>query len=387
MLNHSFVPHQFSRGTIVPIIKDQQGNRSDLSNYRGITISPIISKVFEHVLKIIFHTHLFSSPWQFGFKKRNSTINALYCLRQTVEYYIENESRVFCSFLDASKAFDRLIHSGLFLKMIKNGIPKIFIDLIIYWYSTLYCRVRWDDQMSSWFHIKAGVRQGGVLSPGFYSLYVDDLIIKLQSLKVGCYVTGVFMAALLYADDMALLSPSIKGLQILLDQCSDYCLEWDICLNSKKSKLLYFGRRCNNIYAPHLNGSKLEWVQSWNYLGVNLVSGKKFGCSMMEQVKKFYPCANAIFRIDGRSDELIMLRLIESHCIPILTYGMEVVTFADYNERSKIRAAYNSVFRRIFGYRNFESVTELQLHLARPTWEMLVEERVVAFYSRLTRPV
>ena len=75
-----------------------------------------------------------------------------------------------------------------------------------------------------------------------------------------------------------------------------------------------------------------------------------------------------------------MLRLIEAHCIPILTYGMEVSQFNDRRERSKIRAAYNSVFRRIFGYRQFESVTQLQLSLPRPTWEMLIEERTIGFY-------
>ena len=78
-----------------------------------------------------------------------------------------------------------------------------------------------------------------------------------------------------------------------------------------------------------------------------------------------------------------MLRLIESHCVPILTYGMEVSYFADARERSKIRAAYNSVFRRIFGYRNYESVTELQLNLARPTWELLLDDIKSNFHQRI----
>ena len=79
-----------------------------------------------------------------------------------------------------------------------------------------------------------------------------------------------------------------------------------------------------------------------------------------------------------------MLRLVETHCIPILTYGIEFAESFEYSERSKVRAAYNSVFRKIFGYRNFESVTELQLNLARPTWEMLCEIRKDSFYQRLS---
>ena len=102
-------------------------------------------------------------------------------------------------------------------------------------------------------------------------------------------------------------------------------------------------------------------------------------------LKKFYKCANAIFRIDGQSDDLTMLSLVETHCVPILTYGVEVVDFFDNRQRSKIRAAYNSLFRKIFGYKNFESVTDLQLSLARPTWEMLCQICIDSFYQRLSQ--
>ena len=212
---------------------------------------------------------------------------------------------------------------------------------------------------------------------------VDELVAILRSLKIGCHIKKVFMAALLYADDMALLAPSLKGLQRLLNACSDFCKEWDVCLNAKKSKLLYFEKSFNELARPKLNNLPLEWVETWMYLGVKLVSGKRFGCTVVDRIKKYYKCANAIFRIEGRSDDLIMLKLIEAHCVPILTYAIEVTVFTDRNEQSKIRAAYNSLFRRIFGYRTYESVTELQLALARPTWEMLVEDRKVGFHRRL----
>ena len=107
---------------------------------------------------------------QFGFKKKSSTMHATYCLRETINHYVENGSRFFCAFLDASKAFDRLVHAGLFLKLISRGIPKIVLDLIIFWYSSLKCRVKWDYSHSEWFSIIAGVRQGGILSSDFYCL-------------------------------------------------------------------------------------------------------------------------------------------------------------------------------------------------------------------------
>ena len=259
------------------------------------------------------------------------------------------------------------------------------LDLIIYWYSNLRCRVKWDDCFSEWFCVKAGVCQGGILSPDFYCLYVEDLITILKSKNVGCHILSIFLAALIYADDVAILSPSIKGLCILLDACNNYCMEWDICLNARKSKLLYFGKKGENLFITTINDTPIEWVDSCVYLGVCLVSSHHFKCSVSDRIRKFYKCANAIFRVEGRSDDLTMLRLVETHCVPILTYGIEFADFFDNSERSKIRAAYNSVFRKIFGYRNFESVTQLQLSLARPTWEMLCQICIDSFYLRLSQ--
>ena len=383
MLQHSFVPLQFKLGTILPIIKDRQGNLGDLHNYRGITLASIMSKIFEHVLRILFGPSLSTSSYQFGFKKKSSTSHALYCLKETIEYYTVRNSNVYCSFLDASKAFDRLVHSGLFLKLIERNLPMIFIEIVIFWHSGLMCRVRWGDCHSEWFDIVAGVRQGGILSPEYYCLYIDDLVLILKRLKVGCHVRNVFLSSLLYADDMALVSPSLKGLQILLKATEEYCHYWDICLNPKKTKNLAFGTGIDNLCPLYLDGNQLEWVTSWKYLGVTLRSYFRFNCDIDERIRNFYKCLNAIVRIVGHSGELVMLRLLETHCLPILTYAIEVIQVADNDIRRKLRVAYNAIFRKIFNYRYSESVRELQMFLERPTWEELVEKRVVLFSRKL----
>ena len=136
---------------MVPLIKDQAGNHASTSNYRGITISPIISKLFEHVLKLVFFDSLTTSEHQFGFKKNSSTVHALHCLKTTVNHFINNGSRVFCTFLDASKAFNRLVHLGMFLKLIERNVPLIFLDIVISWYRDLSCRVKWGKCYSDCF--------------------------------------------------------------------------------------------------------------------------------------------------------------------------------------------------------------------------------------------
>ena len=230
----------------------------------------------------------------------------------------------------------------------------------------------------------SGVRQGGVLSPIFYCLYVDDLVEILSDLGVGCHLRDLFLSILLYADDMALLSPSLKGLQRLLSATEQYCKTWDIMLNAKKSKNLFFGK--SQTLAPlQLDGKDIEWVTSWRYLGITVKSHTSFNCCIDDKVKSFYRCANGILRIEGRSSEPVMLQLLEAHCLSILTYAIEVIHVANSDERRRLRVAYNSLFRKTFNYRNWESVTELQHALHRPTWEELVEKRRKLFHERLSQ--
>ena len=277
------------------------------------------------------------------------------------------------------------MHTGLFLKLMDRNVPKVFLDIIITWHTGLMCRVRWDGVFSDWFPITAGVRQGGVLSPDFYSIYVDELVDILQKSGIGCYVCGVFASCLLYADDMAVLAPSVKGLQKILNLCYTYCVEWDILLNARKTMNMAFGKGSNPKYLTTLNGVTIPWVDTWKYLGVTLKSGSKFSCCVKEKVASFYRSLNAIIRIEGQSDELVKLRLLEAHCLPILTYGIETIFVSNRDERRQLRVAYNSIFRNLFGYSYTQSVTDLQHALHRLTWEELCEKRRQNFLSNCSR--
>ena len=332
----------------------------------------------------MFSNFLITSSYQFGFKSNNSTSHALFSLKETINYYIDYGSQVFCSFLDASKAFDRLVHSGLFLKLLDRNVPKIFLDIIMSWHVGLMCRVRWDNVFSEWFHITAGVRQGGVLSPDLYSIYVDELVIILQRAGIGCHIRGIFAACLFYADDIAVLAPSVKGLQKILNLCHTYCIEWDILLNVKKTMNMMFGKGTKPTFNTQINNVTIPWVDHWKYLGVTLKSGLRFGCCVKDKLASFYRSINAILRIDGHSDEIVRLRLLEAHCLPILTYGIEIIHVSNRDDRRQLRVAYNSIFRNLFHYSYNQSVTALQHALNRPTWEELCEKRRSKFLHKCT---
>ena len=143
-----------------------------------------------------------------------------------------------------------------------------------------------------------------------------------------------------------------------------------------------FGKGKSPTYRLKVDGKEIDWVQKWKYLGVTLRQGPKFGCCVAETIKKFYGAANSILRIDGRSDEMVMLSLLETHCVSVLSYAIEVIHIADGRQRQKMRVAYNSIFRKLYDYTWRQSVTKLQEFLGRPTWEELVQARRIRFLAK-----
>ena len=96
--------------TIVPIVKNKSGNLSDSSNYRPIALATIESKMFESVLLFKYAEYLYTSDNQFGFKSSHSTDLCIYTLKEFIDYYKSRGTTVYITFLDASKAFDRIDH-------------------------------------------------------------------------------------------------------------------------------------------------------------------------------------------------------------------------------------------------------------------------------------
>ena len=113
-----------------------------------------MSKLFEHVLLSLFGESLASDNLQFGFKKDSSCSHALFTFGETVKYFTSRGSKIYSVSLDASKAFDKVLHHGLFIKMLKKGISPSFVQLLYKWYGNLCCCVSWNGILSESFKIK-----------------------------------------------------------------------------------------------------------------------------------------------------------------------------------------------------------------------------------------
>ena len=101
-------------------------------------------------------------------------------------------------------------------------MPLIFVRILMKWYTTQKACVRWGSALSDSFFITNGVRQGGILSPLLFNVYMDALSSSLSNIPIGCSISGVMVNHIMYADDLVIISPSAKGLQRLLDICAAY---------------------------------------------------------------------------------------------------------------------------------------------------------------------
>jgi len=145
------------------------------------------------VLLQLYGDFLTSDNLQFGFKKETGCCHALFTLTESVKHFVNNGSKVHCTFFDASKASDKVLLNGLYLKLIERGAPFSFIRILMALYSGLQCAVVWNGIVGYRFDVKCGVRQGGVLS--LFSVYIDDLIKELRQSGHDIHVGTVFVAA------------------------------------------------------------------------------------------------------------------------------------------------------------------------------------------------
>jgi len=169
--------------------------------------------------------------------------------------------------------------------------------------------VQWSGSLSSVFSVLAGVRQGGVLSPLLFSIYMDVLINRLRLAGLGCKMFQRFVGCLLYADDIILLSHSLNVMRSMLKICEQFALHFDVKFNAMKSVVMHIGERFD-VYCVSLIlcvcGGKLQFVECFKYLGIHIVPTKRFGCSVKNVCMKFYRTFNSIYyRSKGSSSELV----------------------------------------------------------------------------------
>jgi len=363
MIRLGHVPSSFGRSYTIPLLKggiSPHGKLITADDFRGISISPVLSKVLEHCILVRYKNLFQTSANQFGFKKGSGCPHAIYALRCVTEHYIQAGSTVNICALDLAKAFDRMSHCGLFIKLMEKRIPSNLLTMLERWFSSSMTCVKWRSVFSTWFNISCGIRQGGVLSPYLFAIYIDSLVNKVALCGYGCYVRYTCVSILLYADDILLLAPSVRSLQLLLGVCEIELKRIDMSINVKKSSCMRIGPR-SNVHCSCIttcDGAEIPWSDSLRYLGVYITAGHKFCCSLKEAKKSFYRAFNSIFGKIGRAaHENVVIELLKAKCLPSLYYGLEACPI-NKSQIKSLNFVLNSTFRKIFVTMSYDIANE-----------------------------
>ena len=179
-----------------------------------------------------------------------------------------------------SKAFDRVDHGLLFQKLEKRGLPPPIIDFLLSWYRKQTMRVQWSyNCLSSSFSISNGVRQGGVLSPYLFAVYLNSLLDELSFAGVGCYWRSLFAGAFCYADDVVLLAPCASALRKMLSICSSYANSHGLSFNTEKTQLICFSK------SPHQDRKDVISMLSSYFLTMCYISATSSPLISMKALK------------------------------------------------------------------------------------------------------
>ena len=200
LIECEYVPQCLKHGNIIPIPKSSDKDLTNPSNYRGITLLPTISKLLGKIMFSRFRAYGISTkihPLQGGFHPGYSCLHTAFIFHETISH-LREQKKVYVALLDVKKVFDTVWHTGLFHKLQKVGITGQALDFIKQWYDHSTCSVLWNGKPSRTINISQGVKQGGVLSPLLYSLYVNDLLVELENSGLGARLGNIYTGALMY---------------------------------------------------------------------------------------------------------------------------------------------------------------------------------------------
>ena len=212
-----------------------------------------------------------SNERQFGFKKNVGCRDVISALKSVVNYYTSNGSTVSICSLDITRAFDCVSHNKLWEIMSNLGFPCYIINILSDWYDKIWFTVKWGCAFSVFNKSSTGVKQGGILSPFLFSIFINPILNSLTVSGLGCRIDGWCCNSFMYADDLILLAISNNNLIKLIKKCQFEFNLIGLEINANKSGALKFGPRHSNTSNQLLvDNLKISWVKELVYLGVRL---------------------------------------------------------------------------------------------------------------------
>ena len=164
-----------------------RGSLHSSNNYRGISLCNALCKLIDLIIIEKCDGYLYTSELQFAYKRDHSTMLCTAVFKETVSHFLENGSNVYACLLSSS-AFDRVHYGKLFDVLMKRNMPAVFIRLVLDSYLNQRICAAWGACKSDFFQSTNGVKQGSIISPILFTVYVVELIARLQASGLGCNI-------------------------------------------------------------------------------------------------------------------------------------------------------------------------------------------------------
>ena len=311
------VPKEWKLANVTAIFK--KGLKNQVGNYRPISLTSQVCKVMEMLVRDTITEHLkkykLIKDSQFGFTKGSSCLGNLLKFLEEVTRYVEEGYPLDVIYLDFSKAFDRVPHQRLILKIKAHGVGDRIVNWIEDWLRSRRQRVVVGGCESQWQPVRSGVPQGSVLGPLLFIIYINDID------------GGVVSSVLKFADDTKIYRAvrsheDIEQLQRDLSNMYEWSKEWQMLFNVEKCKCLHIGY--NNVRHQYtLGNGNVENSTEERDLGVRIQENLDVGAQVAESVKKANRMLGMISRTYDDKSISTMLQLYKSLVRPHLEYAIQ----------------------------------------------------------------
>ncbi len=238
MVNTATIPKLFNISILKPLIKDQTKGSNQLSNLRPLSISDLYTHIFEKLILIEVRIYHCDHKKQFGFRGNASCSHATFILKEILNYNRSRNKTTYVIAIDASKAFDGVSRTKLWITMFEMGIRPVLILALKSYYTSFYMIVNNGRDYASPFLTTYGVKQGGCISPELYKLYSEIIAILISALKMGAEYGNMKIYVLMYADDVIIISTCPKEAQLMLDEVRRVSSTHEIKFNPEKTSLM-----------------------------------------------------------------------------------------------------------------------------------------------------
>ena len=363
------VPDIWVQALIYPIPKSSLNDPRIPLNYRGISLLPVISKLYTSALNIRLNNFAEGNDLivneQNGFRAERSCLDHIFVLQNTLNIRNQLNSHTFCAFIDFKKAFDYVDREALLYKLRNLGIVGNFYHTIRALYTGAKSCVQVNEKLTDWFNVDSGVRQGDSLSPTLFSLFLNDLATEIKELDVGIMVAGMCLSILLYADDIVLCAPTAEKLQLMLDVVGKWCRKWGMQINAKKSQILHVRnpQRPRSSFQFNCGGAPLAYTEKYKYLGFilheHLINTSNVN-ALASAASRSFGRIHSIFKSVGNLGIKTYETLYSTYIKSIMNYASGVWGFRHYDSPQVLQ---NRIMRFYLGVHKFAPVSSTKIEM------------------------